>query len=213
MVKILKRKWSWKWLLAIPLGLVIFLAQLWVYVNIEEWRSKIIIYMVMTATLFSLGAWRIEKGLFNRSFIKSLPKFLLFLAITLIPLSILAVIIGGQSLTIIPEALAGISLALILAHILVVSTSETYVFQGMIPEALENRGISKIIVYVLSAGIFAFFHFMTAGGIWILLLPYFALGLIFLYVGRKYTRRTLLASVGCHAGWNLFVLGFASFLI
>ena len=200
-----------KWLFLIPVGLVIIAFQIWLYINVPAWQDKITIYILLTALLFSIGAWRIERGLLTGSFIKEIPKFLLFAGITFGILFLSALLVSGKALPNIAVALTGIPIYLIFAQAFVVSTDETYIFQGILPEALSRRKISKRMVWFLCAFTFALFHIGMSGWNWFLILPYIPLGYLFLYM-RKYSPETLTAIMGVHFAWNIFILGFGSAL-
>jgi len=204
-----------KWLTpikAIPVVLILFGLQIWIYTNVPEWQPKIQIYMIITALMFAIGSWRIEKGITTTSFIKEIPKGIIFATVTFTGLYIIGSLIGGQALPSIALALAGVPLYLIMAHALVVSVDETYIFQAIIPEILRKRKIKKKTVYLMAGTIFALFHIAMSGFNWLLILPYIPLGMIFQYTGERWSRTTMIAAIGVHFGYNLFILAFGQHL-
>jgi len=200
-------------------GLVLILTQIWMLTqsyrvyevpNQEKWISIVIVYLVMTAYVFAFdtaAAKTTESQLFKISFIKALPKAIIAFIITGIILYGVGFIVRGD-MPDIKAALLGLPFWVIVLHLLIVATNETYVFQTRIPRELRRKGAGKTLTYISQAVIFALFHFFMAGTVWQVLALYIPLGLLFYYVAEKWSPRTRMTTIGVHAAWNLFVLGF-----
>lgn len=203
-----KKSWIWN----ISLGFVILLAQIWVYTQIPEWRPQITIYILMTAFIFSFGTWRLERSLFNAKFLKAIPKLFISAVITFSILYIASLFIGGKAIPSITLALASVPVYLIVVQALIVATDESFVFQGWAVDELRRYKLKKQTVYLVAGIMFALFHVAMAGGVWLLLLPYVALGILFLFVRDRFSPETLTAVIGVHFGYNLFILAFGEHL-
>jgi membrane protease YdiL (CAAX protease family) len=192
----------------LSLGVVLILGMLWVYVNNPLWRPQVIVMMVFTALLFAFGTVRTEKALFRISFIKAIPKLLISSAITLIILISFGLIIKGEGISTIASALISVPTATILIHAFIIAFPEEIGFRGWLSDQLRSRGMRKFNVMIFTSFVFALFHFFMAGGVWLLLLPYFALGIIFFKIKERYSPETNMANTGAHFGWNLYILAF-----
>lgn len=84
---------------------------------------------------------------------------------------------------------------LIVFHSLVVSTSETFIFQGFLP---------LLITPVVAQGAFAVFHWAAYLGDWTAILTAFIAGLVFYLVARRFN---IWLACGLHSGFNIGILG------
>jgi len=197
-----------KTLSTISLGVVLILFEIWMWTQVPEWQPQITIYILMTAFMFSFGVSKTERAIMNTSFLKAIPKMFIFFVATFLILFGFGKIIGGNALPTIAVGLASVPISLILIHGFIVSVDEELGFRGWLVDNLKRRGMNEKYVIIISSGIFALFHFFMAGGVWILLLPYFILGYIFYKVKMKYSPRTNTANMGVHFGWNVYILAF-----
>ena len=210
----------WKTAKKVSLGLVMVLFWGWIFlradqlfpVNTAQWKSVVLTYSVFAALIFSfdaLSSRKTERPLFEVSFIKAFPKFLIAAAITLGILFLFGQTVSGDALPTIAEGLASVGLGVLLLHAFFVATLEEKVFRGFVSNELRASGISKPIVWIMQAFIFAFFHYMLNGEL-LTLWIYIPLGLIFMYIKQTWTPRTDMANSGAHFAWNVFILGFLS---
>lgn len=182
-------------------------------VNTESWKlGYILTYLVFVAFIFSFDTIRgakTEKALFKISFLKGFGKFLLAGIISLVVLFAFGLLIKGEALNSVSQAISNVSIGVILLHAFMISMFEELVFRGWIVERLKEGGINKRLVMILSSVIFAGFHgFM--GKSYITMLTYIPLGILLFYVKEKYSPRTNMANSGMHFAFNLFILGFLS---
>jgi len=205
----------------ISLGLVLILVWGWIYlradtlfpVNAEAWKDIIQFYMIFTAFIF---AWdtavskKIESPIFEVSFIRAFPKFLLFAVITLGILFLFGLVYTGNALPSINEAISSVGLGVILLHAFFVAILEEKIFRNWLVNQLKSSGIAMKSVWIIQALVFAFFHY-TLNKELLSIAIYIPLAFIFMYVRTKYTPKTDMANSGVHFAWNLFVLGFLVF--
>lgn len=192
----------------LSLGFVLVLAFLWFYIQFPQLRDITLVYILITAFVFSFGQWKVERALFRAKFLKKIPVLIIAFIIASVILFIFGLIIKKGNLPTIRDAVAGIGLGYVALHLFIVSTSETFIFQGWVPDRLKQQGFRRKAIYIISATIFALFHVGMAGWSWILILPYIPLGMLFLWTRYKFSPKTLMAVVGCHLAYNLFILGF-----
>ena len=204
----------------ISLGVVLILFWGWMYLrvpqlfpqNTEAFRAIITTYILFTALIFSFDAIaskKTERPLFTIGFLKAFPKFLLFAGIGLGIMFLFNLIITGESLPNIFQAIKGIGIGVLLLHAFFVATLEEKIFRGWFPNELRARGISRNFVWISSAIVFAFFHYLLNGEL-LTILIYIPLGLVFMAVKQKWSPRTDMANSGVHFAWNVFILGFMS---
>ncbi len=173
----------------------------------ESFFRKTLIFFVLTLGIFGFGAIataKFERKLFNTSFIKVLPKFLLFAGITLAILFAIGLILKPEITSKIFGVLQ-IPLYVVLFHALIVAVNETMVFQVFFPNQFKFRRMPLWMIYIVSSILFASFHWWAAGGAFWLILPYIPLGILFLAVKNKWG---WIATCGVHWSYNIFLLGF-----
>ena len=187
---------------AISLGVVILLVQLWMLVNTDilfgeqarQWKDVIIVYLLLQVTVFAIPDLRSK--LLNIPFWKGFVKILLFAVITIALLS--------TSITFLhPTALAGISrgvLGLILLHGFIVAVIEENIFRHWLGSIRRFGNLKQ-------AAVFSAFHYSVYSGNIISLSFIFLLGLALYWIKMKWSPTTDLANIGCHWGYNVFVLG------
>jgi len=202
----------------ISLGVVLVLIYGWIYLNAsslfpsntEMWKDAIQFYIIFTAFIF---AWdttvsrKTESPLFEVSFVRAFPKFLLFAGISLAILFLFSLVYIGNALPFISSAISNIGFGVILFHCFFVAILEEKVFRNWLSRQLYSGGIKKIQVYIIQALIFAFFHYVLGKEL-LTIAIYIPLGLLFMYVREKYSPKTDMANSGVHFAWNLFILGF-----
>jgi len=207
----------------ISLGVVLVLFWGWMYLrvpqlfpqNTEAFRQIITTYILFTALIFSfdaLASRKTETPLFKVGFLKAFPKFLIFAGIGLGILFGVGFIVKGDALPSIFQAVKGIGIGVLLLHAFFVATLEEKIFRSWLPNELRARGMSKKVVFVLVACVFAFFHYLLSGE-WLTILIYVPLGMVFMWVKNKYSPKTDMANSGIHFAWNVFILGFLVYLI
>lgn len=113
----------------------------------------------------------------------------------------------------VPQATpAGMALPLIISNLILVIPAETYMFHGIVPMFTEmtvkKSQYSQWIMYGVSQGIFALFHYAATGGSAGSMAFIFGMGVILLYIARNYG---LPAAAGVHFAWNMAVLGILLF--
>ena len=171
----------------ISLGVVLVLFWGWMYLripqlfpqNTEAFRQIITTYILFTALIFSFDAIasrKTETPLFRVGFLKAFPKFLIFAGIGLGILFGFTFLVKGEALSSIYTAVKGIGIAVLLLHAFFVATLEEKIFRSWLPNELMARGISKNFVFVFSALVFAFFHYLLSGE-WLTILIYVPLGI------------------------------------
>lgn len=173
----------------------------------DGWFEKSVIYFLLVLGVFGwdiIATRDVERKLFNTSFIKKgVPIFALFFAISFGVLFFIGSILKPEILNQI-QGLLTLSAGLVMFHAMIIAVDETLVFQTFIPEKLKGR-VTLTIIYIISCLTFALFHYWTAGGQWLLLLPYIPLGAMFLKIRYKWG---IMATAGVHFAYNLFILGF-----
>lgn len=200
----------------ISLGIVMILIWVWMWLRVDllfpvntlAMKDTLLTYIIFTTLIFSFNALaseKTEKVLFKVSFLKAMPKFLLSAGISLVILFLFGLIIKGESLIEIAIAISGIGLGVILLHAVFVSTMEELGFRGWLTNELMARGIRKYVAWIMSACVFAFFHYLLNGE-WLTLIIYIPLGLIFQFVKEKFSPKTGMANSGCHFAWNIWIL-------
>jgi len=205
---------------SVSLGFVLVLAQIWMLTqadalfpaNPEVWKTILIVYTLITAFVFSwdaLSSRDTERKIFSITFIKAFPKFLVGALITLVILFAFGMIVKGNSLPTIKDALSNVGLAVILFHALIVAVDEELIFRGWLVNELRAKKINEASVKWGQAIIFAGFHWAMTREI-LLILIYIPLAFVFLYVRDKYSPKTQMANAGVHFAWNVFILGFMS---
>ncbi len=204
----------------ISLGVVLVLFWIFLFIqadsffteNVEEWRFRFQVYILMAAVVFGFNALateRTERILFKLSFLKSFPRFLVAAGISLVVLIFFGFIINGGALPEVFKAVTAIGIGVILFHSLFVATLEELVFRGWLPNELRASGIRKIRADLIAVMVFALFHWVIGGG-FLTLLIYIPLGLIFTFARDKWSPKTNLVNMGIHLSWNIFILGFLS---
>jgi len=98
-------------------------------------------------------------------------------------------------------------LSKLIAHfffqVCIVAASEEIMFRAVVYRGFLRLG--KPVAYVVSAVTFALFHFTAYGGNISSIIIAFALGLVMMFLADY---KNLGASIGFHAAYNLFMLGF-----
>jgi membrane protease YdiL (CAAX protease family) len=201
----------------ISLGVVIVLFWVWMYLradilfsaNGEAMRKILQTYIFMAMIVFgvnSLKSEESEKALFKVSFLKAIPKFLIGAFITLVVLVAFQYTFTNNVSINIFEAVTGLGVGVILLHALFVATIEEKIFRNWLPNQLAS-GNTKMFAWLLSAIIFAFFHYVMNGQ-WLTIIIYIPLGLTFQFVREKWSPKTDMANSGVHFAWNIWILGF-----
>jgi len=155
-------------------------------------------------------------------------KFWQAFAMRFVPIALLSSIIlflikglvtTGTSINIF-LAISKIPLGVLLVHLFVVSQIEEIMFGGLLFTSIENRK-GKKTANLITAGLFALWHFAKTGGNLIVMATYVPLRYLFNsartngfpYLGKKFpkyfgpTPLTQQANAGFHFSWNLFILG------
>jgi len=200
---------------SLSLGIVIIFAQIWFYSqattlfpdNSDIWQIRIGAYILMTIAIFGWDAIgrKTEKELFNISFLKALPVLAISFVVSYLALWVIGVFVLGNSVGLI-ASLGLIPIPILLFHVLIVSIDEELIFRGAIAEYLKGKKATISEIFIASSILFAIFHFAMAGGELLLLIPYFLLGLIFMWIKNKYSPKTNMANSGTHMGWNMAIL-------
>jgi len=199
------------------IGVIVIAAQLFFLTGAglgyfpESYFRKSLIYFILTLGVFGWATTstdKIEKAIFNTSFFKVLPKFLLAFGITFMSLLMLKVIIEPEILTSISKYIGTIPWYVAVFHCFVVAFDETLVFQGFFPNQLKSQGAGRPAIYLISSILFALFHIWAAGLAWLLILIYVPLGIFFLYSRYKWSPVIMIVPMAIHFAYNLFVLGF-----
>lgn len=202
------------------LGLVLLLGWGFMYLNVEDiyptnsvaMRGVLTAYLLFTALIFSIDSIAGRKGelaLFRVGFLKETWKFGLGALIGLVVLYAFGFLLKGSALPTIKTAILSIGAGVILVHALFISIFEELVFRGRFPAELRYRGMSETLVWIVSAVIFAGFHWALSKTIWSLVI-YIPLGMLFMAVSKKWSPNTQMANAGIHFAWNIFILGFMS---
>ena len=203
----------------LSLGFVLILVWGWFWirsdilfpVNTEAWRmGYILTYLLFVAFVFSFDTIRgakTEKALFRISFLKGAWKFVISFAVSIIILYLFGLLVKGDALNSISQAIASVSIGVIVLHALMIAIFEEIVFRGWVVERLREAGIGKGLVMILQTLIFAGFHGFMGKSV-ITMLTYIPLGIIFFWIKEKYSPKTNMANAGVHTAWNLFILGF-----
>jgi len=193
--------WGWMWIRADVLFPIMT----------DEWRlGYILTYLLFVAFIFSFDTVqgsRTEKSLFNVSFIKEFPKFLIAGLIAFVVLYGFGLLIPSGTRIGIAQGLAMIGIGVIILQAFMVSIFEELVFRGWVVEQLKSRGVRKNLVYFISALIFASFHGLMGKSL-LTMIVYIPLGIGFHIIKDKFSPRTNMANAGVHFAWNLFILGF-----
>ena len=179
-------------------------------VNTEIWRDRLQTLIIFTAFIFafnSLSASKTERPLFEVSFIKRFPLFLLWAGITGFVLYLFSFLIKGESLRTVSEALSPLGIGVILFFAFFVAIFEELVFRGFVVNELKSRGFNLTYIYIISSVIFALYHYVWSSSITTIII-YIPLGIIWLYIRDKYSPQTNMANAGSHFAYDLFVLGF-----
>lgn len=213
-----KKSGLWNILSRLSLGLVLVLVWAWMYLradqlfpyNTEGFKGIIQFYLIFTAFIFSWDtavSRKVETPLFEVSFIKAFPKFLLSAGITLGVLLLFLTVYNGSALPTIKDALSNVGVGVILLHAFFVAVLEEKVFRNWVVRQLENSKIPMASVWLIQALVFAFFHYSLNKNL-LSIVIYIPLGLIFMAVRTKWSPKTDMANAGVHFAWNLFILGF-----
>lgn len=209
----------WQTLTKISLGLVLVLvwAFLWVRadvffpINTQIWKvDYILTFILLLSFVFAwdtVSGSKTERALFRVSFLKRFPVFLIAAGISSAILFGFGLLITGNSIATISQAISSVALGVIILHAFMISIGEELVFRGWVPERLLSRGISANTTMIISTVVFALFH-AGMGKSFLTLLTYIPLGIIFYQVKRRYSPETNMANAGVHFAWNLFILGF-----
>jgi len=204
-----------KLLTSISVGVVLILLEIWVFTQIVEWRPQIIVYLIITALVFSFGTATTEKALLRTQFLRALPRMFVAFIFTFLILTGIAFVLKGEALPSISTALASVPIALIIVHGFIIAQDEELVFRGWIPDQLRKQGMPETPIMWITSILFALFHWTMAGGfnggttmLFLTLIPYTALGILFYTVGRKYSPQTQQVNAGCHWAYNVFILAF-----
>lgn len=223
-----------KALLGASFLLMLALSVLFLYANapalykqdVIGWESKYLMYLLFFSIMVSVGlltAAKVVKDLAKARYWQSFG--LRFIPSALVSFAILLVFrIFIKKATINPlDILNYVPLGVILFHAFVVAQIEEITFRGILFESFASkRGIA--VASLLTAIIFAGFHYYASGGSIIVLLTYIPLSYLFTYVklngypflknikgiGQFFqpTRYTQQANAGMHFAWNIFILGF-----
>jgi membrane protease YdiL (CAAX protease family) len=180
----------------VPFFVWLLLAQAFLLVNasavapageVGRVQSVLLMYMVLTTAFFVLVpklpwmkatlnqgiAWFVGgfvAGVVLFSAVREIPRFFGFLEVS-----------GPVYLTTV--------------HLLVVATSEEFIFRGFLPE---------LITPIPAQVAFGLFHFAAYGGDWIAMLVAMVVGFVF-YLIARYTN--IWTVIGLHAAYNTVVLG------
>jgi len=168
--------------------------------NFPQMQNQLMIYLIsiLYATFFArLAAKSRAKVLFDTPAITAVTVF--FLAFFL-SLSIF------RALPLSPTTQTGVatsSFALVITHIFVVASNEEILFRAAVPDLLPVKGMAAQGV---SAVLFGLFHWVSYSASWSGILFAIVAGLVFGWITERW-HTGLIASIGVHAAWNLFVVG------
>jgi hypothetical protein len=204
----------------ITVGLALLIAHAFLFINAKlffpdaelDYQTRIITYMVFMAFVFAFdspASRRTESPLFQASFFskEGILKFFIFAGVTLAILTPLGIIVKGQALPAIAQALSGVSIGVLLFTALVVAFDEELIFRSRFVNELRQRRVTGWVIALFQAVVFASFHWYASGGEILVMLVYVPLGMIFLAVRDKYSPQTNMANIGVHFAWNIFILG------
>lgn len=200
----------------ISLGVVLVLSFAWFYLKAEQlfpsntalWKERILIYIVFTAFIFSwdvVKGSKTERSLFEVSFVKAFPVFLIASVVSFVILSAITVLVKGEALQVIATSLSSVSIGVLIYFAFVVSTLEEKVFRGWLVERLRARKVSKTVIWWIQALVFAVFHALL-GKSFVVMLIYVPLGFLFMWVKMKWSPRTDMANSGCHFAYDLWII-------
>lgn len=202
----------------LSLGLILVLIWAWMFLradilfpyNTEAMKDMIQFYIIFSAFIFSwdtLVSRKVETPIFQVSFVKAFPKFLIASGITMAILLVFGLIYQGNALPTIKEALSKVGLGVLLLHGFFVAVLEEKVFRNWVVRQLEASKIPMASVWIIQALIFAFFHY-TMNRSLLSIVIYIPLGILLMYVRTKWSPKTDMANAGVHFAWNAFILGF-----
>ena len=189
----------------ISIGILLFLVQAFVLVKadlffpadqIGSWRTSIIIYMVLQASMYAIPDLR--NRLFNVSPKDYLVKLLVSSVLTFGILSFgLSSVVGD-----IFGALATLSFSslmiIVFYHIYVASIEQPFFFWFL--KDKMHFGIFG------AALVFAVFHILFTTTLFIFM-SYFLLALIFIFIQKQFSPKTGAVNTGVHAGYDVFKEG------
>lgn len=202
----------------ISIGVVYILGWAWMYlradqlfeVNASAMKEILLTYLIFASIIFSfvaLARARASVNVFRISFLKAFPKFLVAGAITLGVLLLFQTTFQNNFSPVVFASVTGLGIGIILLHALFVATIEEKVFRGILPRLLMNAGQTRLFAWILSAVVFALFHYLLNGE-WLTIIIYIPLGLAFQFVRQKFSPETDMANSGVHFAWNIWILGF-----
>lgn len=173
----------------------------------EDQIIKSIIFFMIFFMIEIIPSRKQTTPLFKFSFLRESWIFLLSGLISLLIFYGLGILIKGDSLSSINEALAGISLGSIALYALLVAIPEQWIFFKRIPTLMKSWGANKIWSNLLSIFLWIGFHTLLGKSIWVLLF-YIPLGLLFAFVRDRFSPITNMADSGAHFAWDIFVVAF-----
>jgi len=192
--------------------LPIFLIDIFLYFNADAlfsgFLSKdfLLVYMILPVVVYvlvySIGKVD-DKSLFKSgSFFHSLGNIGLgFLSTWAVVLFLFT--LSGQLATPINRT---VGLSFIFAELLVIAPVEEITFRRMIPDLLNNWGITGLSRILTASAIFAVFHLSVTHGDIGAMAMIFTIAVIWQYLADK-ERWGLGFTVGSHAAYNLVILG------
>lgn len=198
---------------SISIGLVFILAHIWMYTqasvlfpnNALEWQIRIGVYIGITALVFGVSSTKTERELFVGHFFRRLPVFILFSVGTLTLLFLFGKTIEWNGLSAVSGKLADIGLGVILFHAFIVAVDEELIFRGWLNDILGRKTLGIWTRAIIISIVFAFFHYALAGSEPLVLFTYIPIGLAYFFIKEKYG---IMASIGTHWAYNIFILGF-----
>jgi len=214
--------------------LALTLALLYLLVNVEGlftqdadlWRTRLLTMLLALSLILVTGfilAPKVVKALARANYWKALlMSFVPSALVTSVALWILGFTFGKVSINPL-TALSYVPAYLLIFQLLVVSQIEEIIFRGILFESLYKNS-TLMASSLITAVVFAIYHFTASGGSWSVMATYVPLSLVWTYIklngypglrslpkiGRFFgaTRLTQQANAGSHFAWNLFIVGF-----
>jgi len=204
-----------KYSATLTIGVVFTIALLWFYVRagdyfpsdpdgyrfyIQVWFSMITFSVTMALVMKDKYVGK----LFGFSFFKEWWKFLLAAIVSgLAFFGLIWLVKSGVMPT------SGLSFWVKVFYALFVAYPEEILFRGIIPNSLLSRKYKRWQVYMISAVLFALFHW-TLGRSWTTLIIYIPLGYLWMWMRDKFSPVTNFANAGSHWIYDVLVLTYGT---
>lgn len=181
----------------VPFFVWLILAQAFIFVcapaiappeEVGRLQAALTVYMILTTAFLALLT---KRPLWMKATLNQGVAWFVggFVVTAVVVSSLKGVLLGLHALQ-----LTG-PLYLIIFHSLVVSTSETFIFQGFLPQ---------LITPIVAQAAFGIFHWAAYLGNWTGIFTAFIAGIVFYLVARRFN---IWLACGIHSGFNIGILG------